>query len=88
MEFFQKTQHLDELRNGRLGIVLRVIVAPRNLNGRSVEELGSVGYRRFEGDAVCATHIISDEKRIDVGVGIERRDMASEPCGSRFVSAP
>ena len=32
-------QHLDELRDGRLGIILGVIVAPGNLQGRSFEEL-------------------------------------------------
>ena len=33
-------QHLEELCDGRLGILLHLIVPPGNLQGRSFEELG------------------------------------------------
>ena len=81
-------QHFDELRDGRLGIVLRVIVSSGHLQSWSTKELGSGGHRWFEGDAVDATHVIRDEQRIDVSVWIERRDVAPNPCGRRLVSAP
>ena len=68
-------QHLDKLRDSCLRIVLRVIVAPGNLQGWSSEELGSRSNRRLECDSVYASHVARDKQRIDVSVGIERSDM-------------
>ena len=81
-------QHLDELCDGCLGIVLGVIVAPGNLQGRSTEELGPKGNRSLEGDAIYTTYVVRDEQRIDVSVGIKRRNMTPNPCGRRLVSTP
>ena len=81
-------QHLSELRDGRLGIGLCLIIAPEILQGRSFEELGSGGNRRLEGDAVYPAHVVRHKQRIDVGVGVKRRDMTPKPCGRRLVLAP
>ena len=74
-------QHFDEFGHGRLWKVLCVIIAPGHLQGRPSQELGSPGNRGLEGDAVHTAHLGRDKQRIDIGVGIERRDMASKPGG-------
>ena len=81
-------QHFDEFSNCRLGKVLGMIIAPGDLQGRSIEELGSVSNWCLESDAVYTTYIVRDEQRIDVGVGVECRDMTPNPCGRRLVSTP
>jgi hypothetical protein len=53
-----------------------MIVAPGNLQGWSIKELGSGGNWRLEGQAVHATYVAADEQWVDVGVWIERSDMA------------
>ena len=47
-----------------------MIVATRNLQGRSTEELGSGGYWWVKRYTVYSTHVVSDEVWVDVGVWI------------------